>query len=51
VKFTVGTDAHDLSHLDFRKFGVNVARRGWLGKGDILNTLTAPALLKHLKRP
>jgi len=39
VKFTVNTDAHIAEQLEMMKFGVGVARRGWLEKKDILNTL------------
>lgn len=38
VKFAIGTDSHNLNHLNFMKYGVATARRGWLEKKDILNT-------------
>ncbi|MBU1110763.1 DNA polymerase/3'-5' exonuclease PolX [Patescibacteria group bacterium] len=38
VKLAVNSDAHDLPHLDFMKYGVSVARRGWAEKKDIVNT-------------
>lgn len=38
VRFCVNTDAHRVEHLDFMKYGVAIARRGWLGKDDVLNT-------------
>lgn len=50
VKFTFGTDAHKLSDLGFMALAVNVARRGWLEKKDVLNTLTARQLKGKLKR-
>jgi hypothetical protein len=31
------------------KYGVNVARRGWLSKKDVLNTLSLPELREVLK--
>lgn len=37
-KFVINTDAHSLEHPDFIKYGVGIARRGWLTKSDILNT-------------
>ncbi len=40
VKFTLGTDSHHLEGLDNMKWGVSVARRGWLEKKDIINTLS-----------
>lgn len=39
VKLVINTDAHIVEQLDMMKFGVSVARRGWLEKRDILNTL------------
>jgi DNA polymerase (family 10) len=50
VTFTLGTDAHKISDLDFMALGVGVARRGWLEKKDILNTRTARQLRKRLKK-
>lgn len=38
-KFTIATDAHHPAHLRNMKYGVNMARRGWLEKSDILNAL------------
>jgi DNA polymerase (family X) len=38
VKFTISTDAHHPKHLSNMRYGVLMARRGWLSKGDILNT-------------
>lgn len=41
VKLAIGTDAHNTGHLGLMEFGVNVARRGWLGKEDVMNTRKA----------
>ncbi len=41
VKLSLGTDAHNTGHLRLIEFGVNVARRGWLEKGDLINTRAA----------
>ncbi len=38
AKFTIDTDAHSVNHPEFMKFGVGIARRGWLTKADVLNT-------------
>lgn len=40
VKLALGTDAHDIEELQFMRFGVITARRGWCRKEDILNTMT-----------
>jgi DNA polymerase (family 10) len=38
-RFTISTDAHHPKHLMNMRYGVTMARRGWLGAGDVLNTL------------
>ncbi|HVO08830.1 MAG TPA: DNA polymerase/3'-5' exonuclease PolX [Burkholderiaceae bacterium] len=38
VLVSVDTDAHSGPELDFVRFGVGQARRGWLQKADVLNT-------------
>jgi len=45
----VACDVHKTSDMDFMGLGVSVARRGWLEKGDVLNTRTLSALRKWLK--
>jgi DNA polymerase (family 10) len=46
VKLSLGTDAHDTGELGHMRHGVTLARRGWCGLGDILNTLDREALLR-----
>jgi DNA polymerase (family 10) len=41
VKFVVSTDAHHPKHLANMRFGVAMARRGWLQRGDVMNTRAA----------
>jgi DNA polymerase (family 10) len=50
VAIVINTDAHVVSNFDALPYGVAVARRGWLEKGDVLNTLEADELLKRLKK-
>src|SRR5438094_4061199 len=38
VKLVINPDAHSTGDLRFVQCGVDVARRGWLEKGDVLNT-------------
>lgn len=38
VKFVINTDSHSKDQMDLIKYGVSVARRGWLTKDDIINT-------------
>lgn len=41
LRFVVSVDAHSLLDLRNLRYGVTTARRGWLRKGDVLNTLPA----------
>jgi len=50
AQFVINTDTHSLEHLDFMKFGVAIARRAWLTKRSVLNTLSLTDMLKKLKK-
>jgi DNA polymerase (family 10) len=50
VKVVVSTDAHSEDGLDFMRFGVGQARRGWLDADDVLNTRPLKQLKEELKR-
>ena len=50
VKMVVSTDAHSKDNLNLIHFGIGQARRGWLEKEDIFNTLSWEELKKELKR-
>ncbi|MGA1875010.1 MAG: DNA polymerase/3'-5' exonuclease PolX [bacterium] len=50
VKVAISTDAHSLNGLEFMRFGVGQARRGWLEAEDVLNTRRWNDLHKLLKR-
>ena len=50
VKIAISTDAHSTMNLDFMKYGVDQARRGWLEKVDVLNTRPLKDLKKIFKR-
>jgi DNA polymerase (family 10) len=41
VKLVINPDAHSTGGLANFRFGVDVARRGWLEKGDVFNTRSA----------
>jgi DNA polymerase (family 10) len=38
LKLAINTDAHSVAELDYMRFGVGQARRGWLEAGDVLNS-------------
>jgi DNA polymerase (family 10) len=46
LKFCISSDSHSSAQLDFMKYGIGQACRGWLTKDDIANTYS----LKKLKR-
>lgn len=48
VKLVINTDAHSTEHLQFMRFGVGVARRGWCEADDILNTRPLAEIIAHL---
>jgi DNA polymerase (family 10) len=47
VKLAIGTDAHTTEQLETMKLGISVARRGWLIKDDVINTLSVEEFLKE----
>jgi DNA polymerase (family 10) len=49
VMLSVSTDAHRESQFEFMKYGIGIARRGWLSKGNILNTFHYDRLIKFIK--
>jgi DNA polymerase (family 10) len=50
VKLVIDTDAHDIDHLEFMRFGLGVARRAWCEPQNILNTLPLEQLLTFLNK-
>ena len=48
VAIAINTDTHASLQFDTLSYGISVAQRGWLEKGDVLNTLELPELLKRL---
>jgi DNA polymerase (family 10) len=50
VPVAIGTDAHNVSQLANLRYGLWVARRGWLEAKDVLNTLPAADLLRRCAR-
>lgn len=47
VILAIGTDAHRKTELAHMRYGVALARRGWCGPADVLNTLPIGALLER----
>jgi len=41
LRFVVSTDAHSVGELGNVRYGIPMARRGWVRRGDVLNTRSA----------
>jgi len=50
IPIAINTDAHTIGQLDYMRFGVSVARRGWLTPADILNTWPEKQLVAWLEK-
>jgi DNA polymerase (family X) len=49
VKICINTDAHATEHLAYMRFGIAMARRGWLERANVLNTDALAKLLSNKK--
>jgi DNA polymerase (family 10) len=49
IKIAINSDAHHKNDLKLIKYGVLNARRGWLEKGDIINTWTLDELNAYIR--
>jgi DNA polymerase (family 10) len=49
VKIVINTDSHHISHMEKIRFGILQARRAWLTKEDVLNTMPADRFAKAMK--
>ena len=47
---SIGSDAHSISGIGNAEFGVAMARKGWLGPDDVLNTRTAELFTAYARR-
>jgi DNA polymerase (family 10) len=50
VKIAINTDAHNAEQLRFMRYGTDQARRGWIEKADVLNTMICRELESWLKQ-
>jgi hypothetical protein len=50
VKIVISTDAHTTRGLLAMRYGVQMARRGWIEKKDVINTLNLEKLLAGLRK-
>jgi DNA polymerase (family 10) len=48
VTIVINPDAHSTGGLDDLEYGVTVARRGWLSKADVWNTVPLATMTRHV---
>ncbi len=51
MRFAVDSDAHAAGHLDFLRYGIGTAQRGWLTADDVINTWPLRRLRTFLRKP
>jgi DNA polymerase (family 10) len=49
VKIVISTDSHTTANLQYMKYGVKTARRGWIEKNEVINTLPLDQFLAALR--
>ncbi len=50
IPIVINTDTHILTQFKYMRYGVAMARRGWLERGDILNTRTLKDFERFIKQ-
>lgn len=50
VPIVISTDTHIKNQFEFMRYGVSIARRGWLEKKDVFNTYRYKDLIKKIKK-
>ena len=50
VKCVINCDAHRIEHAGYLRLGAGIARKGWLGKEDVINTLPLKTLKEALQK-
>ena len=49
IRFVISTDAHSTAQLRNVRYGVAMARRGWVRRGEVLNALPADAFRRAVR--
>ncbi|HEV7395292.1 MAG TPA: PHP domain-containing protein, partial [Pyrinomonadaceae bacterium] len=49
IKFVISTDAHSINGMQNLKFGVGIARRGWVRRGEVLNAVSTEDFIRTVK--
>jgi DNA polymerase (family 10) len=49
IPVSINPDAHDIRGIENVRYGVAIARKGWLSTADVLNCLTAEGIIEKLR--
>jgi DNA polymerase (family 10) len=49
VRISIASDAHAPEQLDYMRYGVAQARRGWIERGDVVNALSLSDLREAIR--
>ena len=49
IRFVISTDAHSVRGMENFRWGVDMARRGWVRKGEVLNTRDVDAFREAVR--
>jgi DNA polymerase (family 10) len=49
IKIPIDPDAHSIAGLDVMRYGVYIARKGWLTADDVLNAFSLDRLLRYFQ--
>lgn len=50
VPIVINTDAHQISSLNYMKYGIKIARKGWLQQESVVNTWSADEIIAFRER-
>ena len=50
LKVSINPDAHHPAGIADMRYGVGIARKGWLTREDVLNAMALPDLMKFFRR-
>ncbi|HEV2583259.1 MAG TPA: DNA polymerase/3'-5' exonuclease PolX [Ktedonobacteraceae bacterium] len=50
IKIPVNPDAHTTDGLDVIRYGINIARKGWLRASDVLNTMSTEEITAYFRK-
>jgi DNA polymerase (family X) len=50
VRFSINPDAHSVDGMTYITYGVGIARKGWLEKSDVVNTMPLVEMEKFLRK-